>query len=284
MSSRSIAIAVTALALGLGVGRASADPARLEAAVRLYEEGAFSEAMEAFESLIREGGCDRPVLAAAYLHLGILRAGARDAEGAALAFEAALSLDPRARLPAGSSPTVGEPFAAAVVRRGDAPALGIRLDVPERVARGENVEVVVGVVGDSAQLAAEARATTGGSGTSTPWGPPFRMSLAATEMGTLAIEASLHDAHGSLLAAERAAVEVVAARPPGSAGGPASRRARSPIRAEDRDDDRDDGGSILGSVWFWGGVVALVGGAVAIGLVATAEPDGAEFGEIRVRP
>jgi hypothetical protein len=282
-----------ALALGLAAPEAVADPEGLEEALRLYRQGALSESMSAFDRALSAGGNDRAGLAAAYLHLGTLRAGARDPEGAARAFESLLSLDPTATLPTGASPLVTEPFERARARRGEAAALGADVRVPGRVPVGRTLAVDVAVHGDPGGLTREARAaaeTEAGPARATASGaPPFRLSLPASATavaGVLRLRITLHDEHGSVLDETQTATAVAATAPgsePGhdAEGGSAAPRG-DPARVPRRDED-DGGGSVLGSPWFWGGAAVVVAGGVVAAFLLTTGDDQAHFGAVEVQ-
>lgn len=277
-----------ALAIGLAAPEAVADPAGLEEALRLYRQGALSESMAAFERALSAGGNDRAGLAAAYLHLGTLRAGARDPEGAAQAFTSLLSLDPTAALPPGTSPLVAEPFDRARDRRGDDGALGADVQVPTRVLVGRALAIDVTVHGDAAGLAREARATaqtgTAPARATASGAPPFRLSLpssATATAGPLRLRVSLHDEHGSVLDEAEAATAVVATAPEDDEATPAP-TVRDPARVP-RGEDEDGGGSVLGSPWFWGSAAVVVAGGVVAAFLLTSGDDQAHFGGVEVQ-
>jgi len=282
-----------ALALGLAAPDAGADPEGVEAALRLYREGALSDALAAFRRALATGRNDRAGLATVYLHLGVLSAGARDPEGATDAFERLLSLDPTATPPAGSSPLVTEPFERARTRRGTAPVLGADVTLPARIPAGQALSFDVAVHGDPGGLAREARAVAEAEGARTEatasGEPPFRLSLparATAAAGRLRLHVSLHDEHGSLLAATTAATTVGSAVPDARTAA-----TRATVEPPDRaapvgrtDGDEGRGGSVLASPWFWGGTAVLVAGGVVAALLLTQPGDDqAHFGPVEVQ-
>ena len=283
-----------ALLLGLAAPPARGDPDGVAIALRAYGEGALSDAMAAFDRALEQGGNDRAALGSIYLHLGILRAGARDPDGALRAFSALLSLDPDAAPPAGSSPLVTEPFERARARRSGQSALAAEARVSPRVPQGETLAVDVAVRGDPAALTQEARVTAGSSQSAAASGaPPYRLTLpgsATASAGALSLRVTLHDAHGSVLDETDVATQVVggAARAPATAGhtaGAPGHTAGAPGgRAGHRDDrERSGGGSVLGSPWFWGGAALIVAGAVTATVLLTAGDDMAHFGSVEVQ-
>lgn len=278
------------LAIGLAAPAARADADGVQAALRLYREGALSESMDAFEHALAAGGNDRATLGTVLLHLGILRAGARDPDGATRAFERLLALDAAASLPAGSSPLVREPFARARERRGEGPVLGVDVRVPARVRSGRTVDVVVEVHGDPGDLAREARASAApGTSASATGAPPFRLTLPASataHAGPLSLRITLHDEYGSTLD-EAQASTVVEVSPAAHAPPPAAAVPHEDGPHVDRvargGEEEDRGGSVLASPWFWGGTAVVVAGGVVAALLLTAGDGQAHFEPVEVR-
>ena len=71
----------------------------IEAAEALYERGALTDALQAFEEALDEGPHSTASLASIYWHLGTLKMSAGEREEASTYFARALALDPRARVP-----------------------------------------------------------------------------------------------------------------------------------------------------------------------------------------
>ncbi|MBI2895143.1 MAG: hypothetical protein HYY06_16430 [Deltaproteobacteria bacterium] len=284
-------VRITSIAILLACPAARADPDGRARAAALYERGALSSALAAYEDALRAGGDDREGLVEIYLHVGILRAGSRDPEGAQAAFLALLDLDPTRRPPAGSSPLVTAPFERALERRGEAPALRLAVAAPRSVAIGSAVELRARCLGDEAGLAAGVRAVlvgrNGGTSVVTHGAPPFTLVFppgATDRAGDLQVRAELLDEFGSVLDTAGAGADerILRVVDPTFAGAP-SRRARSRQPARRISPARtDDHGSALASPWLWGGVVVIVGTAVAAALIGNAGEDRPHFGPVEV--
>lgn len=282
---------ITAMVILLACPAASADPDGRARAAALYQEGALSRALTAYEEALRAGGDDRDGLADIYLHLGILRAGSRDPEGAEAAFLALLDLDPSRSPPADSSPLVTVPFARARERRGDAPALGLAVDGPRSVGLGEVVELRAHSLGDRAGLAAGAQAEiVGPSGRSVATArgtPPLRLSFpreTTSRTGELSYRVELLDAWGSVLdtvglGRDERTVRVLAASSPREP----PRHVRRRRHATRRSVRSDDHGSALASPWFWGGAAVIIGAAVLAALAADTGDGRASFPAVEER-
>lgn len=235
---------------------ARADPRELARALELYESGELAGSLAVFERVLAAGGNDAEAMRTIYVHLGVLRAGAGDTEGAVQAFRALLSLDPSAQPPPDVSPVILDPFAAAKSARGDAPPLGIV--VADEVARrevGETHTVTGRVIGDSEGLVRAVRAEivrgrAAGARVEPTGTEPLRFdfpSEATAESGDFAYRIDLLDAHGSTLASEG----------PRTVSIFAPREAATPA------------GSIFGSPIFWAGAGAVVVGAILVGVLAS---------------
>jgi hypothetical protein len=239
----------------LSASAAHANPRDLERALSLYESGELAGSLAVFERALAGGENDPGAMRTIYVHLGILRAGAGDSEGAVQAFRALLSLDPAAQPPPDASPVILEPFAVAKSGRSDAPPLGVVVgDEPEHVEVGQRHVVRLRLLGDTEHLvdSVVVRILRGpATGASIEPTGTDELSFdfpaeASAESGEVSYRIDLLDAHGStLLTVGPRSLSVFAKREP----------TRHP--------------TILSSPIFWGGTAAAIAGAILVGILAS---------------
>jgi hypothetical protein len=262
----------------------SAEPG-LDRALSLYDAGRLSEALDELEDTLRRGNLSPPDLAQLYRHLGILRAGSRDAGGAEQAFLALLSIDPHVELAKDQSPVIVEPFTRAKKRLSNGTGIVLKLSGSREIDAGTRYAAVVEIEGDAANLVKAARARIGQEAVEIDARGPPPIKLAFPEATTereraLRYEVELIDAYGSIVRATEGEVNIVAVAPAMAVpvfvpAKPELVSPPTPIAAES---------SLLESPWFWGGVgaAAITGAVVIIAIVASPGSGQARFSPVEV--
>lgn len=92
---------------------AAADDAALAAARDALDKSDYTGARDALAKALATGDNDRDALVEIHRMTGIVQAALGDSDAATTAFERMLALAPKAELPAGTSPKIAKPFAAA---------------------------------------------------------------------------------------------------------------------------------------------------------------------------
>lgn len=282
------------------------EPVRVARALAMYEEGQLSQSLVAFEDALRAGGNGLSELETIYLHLGILRAGSRDAAGAEAAFLALCTVSPTAKSPRGASPVVRAPFERAKKACASGPKLSLTIDAPSVIDTGASYVAVLRVDGDPAKLVAGARAdVTSASNrhsivevrSASPITLAFPRDVSVSS-GELRYHVELIDAYGSVLLnagstteprVVRVVAPVLAAAKTSSAGAlaldldaPNSADPSLPPLTTEASTGEDD--SIFSSPWFWAGTgVVAIGAAVIIGVVLSSGSGRARFNPVEVQ-
>jgi hypothetical protein len=288
---------------------ASAGPqASVERGLALDSAGRLSEAREVLERALIEGGHDARTLRDVYLHLGILRAGARDREGAIAAFSAVLSLDPSLEEDASWSPVIAEPFRAALRSHPDRAPIEVVVEGPREIEAGSHYSGVVHVKNDAAALARVARVRVWSPERAEvlAHGPAPMLFVLPGELtrgpGEVRYQVELLDAYGSTLAASGSDAKPVLFVVRESNGAPPDKgtpelasldtataaprlgfepRVLPPESLPAAPSPSSDE-SIWTSPWLWGSTAALIAGAITVGLILASESGGAEVSAPRV--
>jgi hypothetical protein len=174
------------LLVAAGVARAD----ELDEARRLEASLEYERALVLVDHALTRGGLDAPRLAQLHFEAGKLAAGLDHADAAADHFARALALDPSLALPAGTSPKVEDPFAAARARATPLKIALQRVAARVTVTADDPLHLVAGV-----QLRFRDDAGRGQELVSRD-GPPFVLEL---PVGVRDFDATAIDDHGNHL-------------------------------------------------------------------------------------
>ena len=186
--------AIAAVVLAVSTAPAAANP-DFDRGKELLENLEYRAAAEAFEKALAAGGNDAATAAAIHLHLGEIAAATGDTGEAVDHFKRALSIDLTLKLPKGTSPKVGKPFADA--RRGIDDPISAKIAVDS----GETVAAMLEISGDSLKMITTASVTyiAGDERTSADLKVRGARTPIPLPAGATGLEIALLDRHGNRL-------------------------------------------------------------------------------------
>lgn len=215
------------------------EPAHADASERLTRAreqivaARFDEAEAEVRAALASGELERSELAQAHLLAGVIAAARRDDSAARASFRKALSLDPRASLPALAGPHVAQAFDAARAELGAARA-GLAVSASVSADPGAPAQLGVRVLRDAEGLARELRVRAGELREQRPL-PPHeqRIEVPRPGEGCVELSAEVVDASGNRVwsspALGRVCAEPAAAAPPAAKPVAAERPVGAPV-------------------------------------------------------